>query len=64
MIGISNPGLLLATDACNAMMRGRCDLCPRPVEAGERVARLLTGQWAHLPCLAAMIPPADGRTRL
>lgn len=52
--------LLLADNAHNATRHGTCDLCPRPIQPGERVTRMLTGDLAHLPCAARAVPPRTG----
>ena len=36
-----------------------CGICGRPLEPGQKEAKLLDGRWAHVsPCI---VPPAGGR---
>ena len=49
--------LLLAEQAHTAIQPGDCQLCPHQLRTGQRIARLLDGSgWAHLDCIAAMVP--------
>jgi hypothetical protein len=34
-----------------------CCACLQPMRRGQRIARLLTGDWAHCPCVASQQPP-------
>jgi hypothetical protein len=49
--------LLLADQAQTAIQPGACQLCPRQLHIGQRIARLLDGSgWAHVGCVAVMVP--------
>lgn len=52
------PLLLLAEHACDADRDGTCAQCGCPIRAGQRVARIIGGGWAHVaPCITGLIPP-------
>jgi hypothetical protein len=55
--------LLLADRAQDATRPAGCTLCPHGIRAGQRIAQLPGGGWAHTWCAAPAAPGGQDRAR-